>query len=591
LAATFRRGILVGLALVLAGVQAIPAQDSSAAIMYPMEARYNIRVPMRDGITLSADVFRPRGNSKHPAIMIQTPYNNDSPRAMEQAWSFVKRGYAYVAVDVRGRYDSDGEFRPFRDGPDGSDVLNWIAKQPWSNGKVATRGASYSGKTQWEVAKQNNPHHTAILSYVSPADDFRDASRYNGVPKLDLMFTWMMGMYGRVNQSSAGWNWGKVMQGLPLNTLDSAAGRDIGFWRAAMEHDRLDDYWMESEVTGFYDRFDIPSFNVTGWYEGQLKGQVQNYVNTVKTSKNPSDHMLIVGPWLHGVNRNQKIGERDAGPGAIIDLDGIESRWVDHRMLGTADPGLPNVLYFLPVKNEWRAATAWPIPGTRFTSFYLSSGGKANTLNGDGKLLQGKPPRGGAATDSYTYDPADPVMSFSSRTAGARGGLPQGSVDNRKAEERQDVLVYTSDPLKEGMEITGPVRGTVYISTDVVDTDITMKLLDVYPDGRALNLAEGIARAKYRNSYSKPELMTPGQVYKIDVELFPTSNYFEAGHSIRIEIASSDFPNFARNLNTENSDTGTAMKVAHTKIHHSQQRPSEIVLPVVPSGASRVVTP
>ena len=584
------RGLATFVALLSLGTNAVQAQDSSV-VEHPMFVRYNVRVPMRDGVHLSINVFRPRTKTKHATVMILTPYGKDLGKPFDEAWSFVKQGYAFVSIDARGRYDSDGSFTPNRgDGPDGSDVMNWIARQPWSDGRIATYGGSYLGKVQWEMAKQNNPHHVAIMSYVSPADDWNDESRYNGVPKLDLMYTWMMGMYGRVGHPAAGFDWGKIMRGLPLTSLDSAAGRDMPFWREVMKHDRLDAFWQPSQMTGNYDKFDIPSFNVTGWYEGQLKGAVQNYTNAVKHSKTPDAHMLVVGPWLHGVNRNQVIGERDAGPHAIINLDSIRDAWLASRLLGAPKQDLPHVLYFLPVKNEWHSAISWPLPGTTFTSYYLASGGTANTLNGDGTLgadasMQRAP------SDTFTYDPANPTPSLSSRTAGARGGLPQGSVDNRKNEERPEVLVYTSEPLAQGMEVTGPVRATVYISSNVVDTDIALKVLDVYPDGRAHNLTEGIARAKYRNSYSKPELMTPGQVYKIDVELFPMSNWFEAGHRIRLELASSDFPNFARNLNTANSDSGTEMKVAHTKILHSRQYPSTIVLPVVGPGQTVTLVP
>ena len=294
--------------------------------------------------------------------------------------------------------------------------------------------------------------------------------------------------------------------------------------------------------------------------------------------------MLVIGPWLHGVNRNRVIGERDAGPQAIIDLDRVRDRWLDHQMLGAPAPDYARFLYFVPIKNEWRAAAAYPVPGTEFRPNYLESQGRANTLLGDG-VLRMQP--GSGRADEYTYDPRNPVLSQSSRTSGARGGLPQGSVDNRAVETRADVLVYTSAPLTEGMEITGPVQAKIYLSTDVPDTDITVKLLDVYPDGRAHNLSEGIARAKYRTSYSAPEPMVAGQVYELTVELFPTSNYFEAGHRVRIEVSSSDFPNFARNLNTMDSDTGTEMRTARTRIHHTRQYPSHVVLPVIPAGASR----
>lgn len=580
------RAVLGSVGLMGAVLGALPAAAQDAPVSeHPMTVRYNLLLPMRDGVRLSVDVFRPQGNGRHPAVFELTPYNNDGERTMAEAWHFVRRGYAFVTADARGRYDSEGSFTPYRnDGPDGSAIMDWIVAQPWSNGRIATMGGSYLGKVQWQMAKQRNPAHVAIVSYVAPADDFHDGSRYNGIPKLDLMFTWMMGMDGRVNQTRTGWHWGRVMQGLPLHTLGGRVGRDVAFWREVMEHDRLDEFWTPVQMRGTYESFDIPSFNVTGWYEGQLKGQIQNYVHAARTSASPGDHMLVVGPWLHGVNRNRVVGERDGGPEAIIDLDRLRDQWLDHRMLGAPRPDLPNVLYFLPVKNEWRGAQAWPIPGTELVKYYLDSGGRANTLLGDGVLRPGQPGRG--PPDRYTYDPARPVPSASSRTAGARGGLPQGAVDHRAVETRQDVLVYTSEPLTAAMEITGPVTATIYIATNVPDTDVAVRLMDVAPDGRSLNLAEGMARAKYRSSYERPEPLVPGRVTAIEVELFPTSTWVQAGHRIRVDVTSSDFPNFGRNLNTMSSDTSTAMRVAETRVEHTAAHPSHIVLPVVPAGAT-----
>lgn len=579
-----RPPFVLSLALAMVTWPERSSAQQSEVIEYPMVVRYNLKIPMRDGVHLSVDVFRPRDESKHPVVFELTPYNNDGERVMANAWHFVKRGYAFVTADARGRYDSEGTFVPYRhDGTDGSDIMTWVTQQPWSNGTIATMGGSYLGRDQWQMAKEHNPAHRAMVSYVSPADDFNDGSRFNGVPKLDLMFTWMMGMDGRVNQSRTGWNWGEVMRRLPLNTLGQVAGRDVAFWREVMEHDRLDDFWTALQMTGFYDTFDIPSFNVTGWYEGQLKGQVQNYVNAVKHSKSPGEHMLVIGPWLHGVNRNRVVGERDGGPQAIIDLDRLRDAWLDARMLGAPKPDLPNVVYFLPVKNEWRKAAAWPIPGTQFTTFYLDSRGKANTLLGDGVL---QTTAGSGPADRYSYDPNNPVPSFTSRTAGARGGLPQGAVDHRALETRADVLVYTGQPLPTATEITGPVKATIYFAADVLDTDIAVKLMDVAPDGRSLNIAEGIARAKYRKSYAQPAPLVPGEVTGLEVELFPTSTWFEAGHRIRIEVTSSDFPNFGRNLNTMNSDSGTEIKVAQIRVEHTTKFPSHIVVPIVPAGAS-----
>jgi len=565
---------------------AVEAQGSADFVRHPMEVRHHVQVPLRDGVHLSADVYRPPSGGPHPAVFTHTPYNNNSERTLEVAWSYVRRGYAYVITDARGRHDSEGEFFPYRDdGRDGSDVMDWIAEQPWSNGRIVTLGGSYTGKNQWLMAREGNPHHEAIVSYVSGAHEFLDGARFNGVPKLDLRYTWIMGMDGRVNQDRSEWRWDRLMWELPLVTLDAEGGRDIPAWRDLMRHDSLDAFWHPSGVLPEeYEGFDIPSFSVTGWYEGQLKGAVQHYTNATLTADDPDEHTLIVGPWLHGVNRDRVIGERDAGPDAIIDLDGIRDAWMDHRFLGRPGPDLPQVAYFVPGRNVWRGAERFPVPGTQFTEYYLDSGGQANTLAGDGRLENGSP--GSGPPDRYSYDPKNPVLSVSSRTSGARGGLPQGSVDNRAVETRSDVLVYTSETLSEGLEVTGPVRARIYFSTDVEDTDITVKLLDVLPDGRAHNITEGIARAKYRNSYRSPDPLEPGEIYALDVELFPTSNWFAPRHRIRVEVSSSDFPNFARNLGHINSDTGSEIRAARTQIHHSPEYPSHIVLPVVPEGAT-----
>lgn len=568
--------------ILLAGA-AVPSLAAQAQFSeFDMTVQYNAKVRMPDGVHLSADIYRPKGSGAYPAIMELTPYSNVNDNTMQNAWPIVQRGYALVLVDARGRYDSEGTFDAWRtDGVDGNAMLSWIAAQPWSNGKVATRGGSYGGMNQWLMARHSNPAHTAIVGYVAPSDGFLDMVRWNGIPKIDLAFTWLMGMDGRINQPRTGWKWQEVMRQLPVISLDSLVGRHVTTWREWMRNDVLNDYWAPFNMLGTYERFDIPSLNVTGWYDGQLPGTLKHYTNSVRTGT-AEDHKLIIGPWLHGVNRGTSIGDREYGPLATIDLNRIRDEWVDHVMLGRPRPPTPNVLYFVPVRNEWRQADAWPVPGTQFTSLYLDSRGSANTSPDDGVLRRDRP--GSGRYDEFVYDPRDPVPTISSRTAGARGGFRQGSVDSRSVQSRPDVLVYTSAPLTEGIEITGPIKAVIHFSTDVPDTDITVKLLDVEPDGRAMFLTEGIARARYRESYSNPTLLQPGEIYALEVEMVPTANYFAPGHRIQIEVSSSDFPNYARNLNTGlHNETSVETRVARTRIHHDGQRPSHIVLPIVPS--------
>lgn len=559
---------------------------------------YDVKVPMRDGIRLSADVFLPEGDGRYPAMFNMTPYGTVPHAEVMEAIAarFVRSGFAYVAVDVRGRYDSEGEWyaHPPGEAKDGSDVISWIAAQPWSDGKVATIGHSYSGWNQWLIAKERNPHHVAMVSSGSPVDLFVDWPNLDGVLSLQPIATWALGMmYGRGGAADAVPEpeipWEKALWHLPLSDLDKAmTGRKLAFWQDWLTRDSLDDFWSALQLTGKYEQIQIPTFNVTGWYDGRLKGQVAAYLGIMKTTRNPSDHFLLIGPWLHSpVGQAPKFAMRDFGPQGNLDVDAIRIRWLEHVVMGKSRPSLTGALYFLQVANEWRQSSAWPIPGTAFTRYYLDSAGGANTLKGDGMLRMDGP--GSGPADRFTYDPANPVSTNWSPTR-ANGILPSEPQDNRAVEERPDVLVYSTPSLAGAMEVTGPVTATIYFATDVPDTDITVKLLDVDAAGVAYQLSYGIARARYRDSYAKPSLLESGRVYSVDIELQPTSNYFEAGHRIRIEVSSSNFPFYARNLNTgANNNTTTEMRVAHTRIMHSREHPSHIVLPIVPAGSARTV--
>jgi len=581
---TFRTFLLAGASLALAVAGSVAQADQPSAQASPPQvgfrypntiAQYDVGITMPDGVRLSATVLRPADDQKHPTVFLQTPYGKDASAA--QVIDFVNRGYAYVSVDVRGRFDSGGDFAPFRDAADGAHVLDWIAQQDWSNGQVATIGASYSGNSQWNLWRERNPHQSAIVSYVAPADGFGDFVRFNGVPKLDLIFTWMMQEYGRVNHPHEveDFDWGQVMAALPLSTIDQRAGRRVQAWEDAMREDRFGPYWQPLQATGNTPGRDIPTFNVTGWYDGQLLGAVRNYENARGHSATPGNHVLVIGPWLHDVNRNRVIGALDAGPQAIIDLDSLRDRWMDHVLLGREAPTHKNFIYFLPALNQWRQADAFPIPGTQYRSMRLSSGGHANTAAGDGTF--GPEPPGDEPPDRFRYDPADPVPSRGGHVVGG------GVADQRPNLERADVLVYTSEPLAADLELTGPITGTIHLATSAVDTDVVAVLSDVRPDGYTQNLVETVVRGRFLASYTSPRLLEPGRVYAFPLDLRAISHVVAAGHRLRLHVTSSDFPRYARNLGTGEGVTGTRTVVADQTLYHDAEHPSHVVLPVVPS--------
>lgn len=553
-----------------------------------MIVEHDVRIDTRDRVSLSADVYRPDDAGRHPTLLELTPYGNDARGGLDDVDRFVRRGYAFVIVDVRGRFDSDGEFVPFRnDGRDGSDVIDWIASQAWSNERVATYGGDYAATNQRLIALERNPRHVAIVSTGATFDDWRDGTRYDGVPRLESAFSRHMQLAGRTMPSIAHGRWLEALQTLPLATLDRRAGHASRSWQEAMKHDRFDRHWKSlSAATGA--DIALPSLHVTGWHDGRLRGTLAAYASHVRATGNAADHVLIVGPWGPYANdpTRRRLGERDAGPSSLIALDGIVDAWLAPHTRDAPRARLPNAVYFLPVQNAWHAAEAWPLSSTRFTDYFLTSRGRANSRYGDG-LLDATPPAS-AGFDAFVYDPARPVPSESSRAAISTSARLAGPVDHRTVQERADVLVYTSPPLEAGLEITGPVTATIYFSTDARDTDIAVRLTDVAPDGRALNLTEGIARARYRTSWESPEKLEPGRVYALTVELYPTSNFFEREHRIRVEVSSSDFPNFGRNLNTgANNETTTKMRIARTRVHHGAGTPSSITLPVIPTALPR----
>ena len=534
---------------------------------------------MRDRTELSADIYRPVGEGKFPVILNRTPYTKAGGSTFKIAQYFVSHGYVYVAMDVRGRGDSDGTFEPYRhDGQDGYDAIEWLAVQPWSTGKVGTIGGSYNGRIQWLTAIQQPPHLTAMIVLASPSDPFVEWP--TGQP-LPMDISWYHFTAGHVLQNMEVVDWKKLYEHLPLITMDEAMGRPNRFWKDEVAHAKLDSWWEDLRYQNKYDRVRVPVLNISGWYDDEQVGTPLNYIG-VTTKGSPairSSQKLLVGPWPHAINSTTKLGTVEFGPTAVIDMNAYWLRWFDHWLKGS-DSGFmkePPVRIFVMGENVWRDENEWPIARTQWTKYFLHSNGQANTLTGNGTLSSAEP--ASEPTDSYSYDPANPVR-FITDPSFAQIGGPD---DYREVEQRPDVLVYTSDALTEDMEVCGPLRVHLSAASSARDTDFMAKVIDVWPNGFAQRLNDGMVRARFREGMDKPSLIEPGRVYSYDLDLWNTCQLYQKGHRIRVEVSSSAFPKYDRNLNTgEALGQTTQMAVAQQKIYHDREHPSYVILPIVP---------
>jgi putative CocE/NonD family hydrolase len=547
---------------------------------------FDQRVSMRDGITLSADVYRPNdsaGNSRqYPVILTRTPYMKLSERMLVPAKYFAERGYIFVAMDVRGRGDSDGVFIPYiNEGQDGYDAIEWCASQQWSDGNVGTIGSSYPGCIQWLAALRRPPHLKAMVVRVTPSDPFVETP--TGLPS-PMTLCWLHYVSGRMNQLMEAVYWEQVYEHLPLITMDDRAGRQNPHWRAHIEHPQLEDYWAPLCYQDKFDQVDVPVLHISGWYDDEQIGTPLNYIGMTTRSATPAaraSQRLLMGPWGHVVNTVAKLGEVDFGPQALIDLRGEELRWFNRWLKGYTNISITAeefpVRIFVMGVNEWRNEREWPLARTQWTPFYLRSGGRANSRFGDGSLSTARP--GDEPVDTYRYDPTYPVPFITDPTSSQIGGPD----DYSAIERRDDVLVYVTEPLTKEIEITGPIRVDLYASSSAPDTDFMAKLVDVWPSGFAQRLCDGMVRSRFREGMDRPFLIEPGKVYHYTINCWNTSQLFKAGHRIGLEIASSAFPKFDRNLNT-GAPLGvtTEMAVAEQRIYHDEEHPSSVVLPIIP---------
>jgi putative CocE/NonD family hydrolase len=559
---------------------------------------YDLKATMRDGVRLSADVFLPCRGGAFPTLLLRTPYESlHEPHIDWAAW-WAKRGYAVVIQDCRGRFESEGVFQPYRDdGPDGHDTLEWIADQSWCNGKIGTSGRSYGGLFQWQLAPYRSPYLTAMAPQVIMGDYFKDCHRVGGAVQWTLtgfasvIFTTSVSLIQRGATHIFGNS--DYYRHLPLMTLDEATiGRVVPWYREWCEHVLYDDYWKAINTEDKLDQIDVPIRQQAAWYDPYTAPALRtwNGMRARGFSQHARENQSVyVIPWTHHLPDGSKLGDLDFGPSAAVDLKEDDLRWFDYWLKGldTRITSEPPIKLFVMGENRWRFEHEWPLARTQFTRFFLHSGGRANSLYGDGTLSMDPP--AAEPPDRFEYDPAHPVPTLGGNNSTwtwmkfAQEPIYPGPIDQRPLERRDDVLVYTTAVLSSDVEVTGPLEAVVFAESTCRDTDFTAKLVDVYPDGRAIHLAEGIVRARHRFSLESMELLVPGEVAEYRIELAPTSNVFLKGHHIRVEISSSNFPRFDRNLNTgEDIFRGTRMQTAQQTVLHSAQYPSHIVLPVIP---------
>lgn len=566
----------------------------------PMSALETIRVdthvavPMRDGVKLYADVYRPERDGTFPVLVIRTPYGVRREGVDATVIRMAQQGYVVVNQDVRGRYESEGAWEPFRnEGLDGHDTIEWAARQPWSNGKVGTQGGSYLGHVQWRAASQSPTHLVTLFPAVASTSIYKNWAYLGGAFRLSFNYGWgvvrmpfriMLPQYWHTEPyAPPEWTYDKILLHLPLKDGDLENGHvPVQHYRDWLRHQSYDDYWREISDEERFSNIKVPAHTAGGWYDIFLAGTINGFTGMRRSGGSEMarrESKMIVGPWGHGAS--QKFGEMDFGPAAMRNLVDRELRWYDHYLKGK-DNGIdrePPVEIFFMGANRWSYAQDWPLPGTRFTPYYLSSGAKANSAQGDGRLSTEKP--AGAVSDQYVYDPHNPAPTLGGNNC---CGSPTvaGPHDQREVESRQDVLVYSSEPLKQPLAVAGPVKLKLYAASDGRDTDWVAKLVDVFPNGRAINVAEGILRARFRKGLDKMELLSPNAAYEFEVDMTGTANVFLAGHRIRVDVTSSNFPQFDRNPNT-GADLGSSgdIRVARQTVFHTSEQPSHILLPVV----------
>lgn len=559
------------------------ARSSGSQRLQDVRVLHDQRVPTRDGITLSADVYLPLSAGPLPTIVQWTPYESTRERFISWGVWFAQRGYAAVVVDVRGRYESEGRFTAFEhDGRDAHDTLTWAAGREWCNGHIGTWGRSYGALVQWQLMHLGHPNLTCIAPQVIHDDYFWDGYWTGGAFQVALTLgaaaLWSSALSLITGPTAADLVLNdRVFAHLPLIELDEVTiGRKVDYWRTWWEHQENDEYWHQFRHRP--ETVTVPIFQQGGWFDPYSGSHLRTFAAI--GDRVPS--RVLMGPWSHEEEVETFGGDVDLGPQAVTVIREHELVFYDRYLKGIGNDWeeRPPLELFVVGANDWRAEHEWPLAGTEPTPFYLRRGA---SLGLDA-------PQPGEPADRYAYDPADPVPTIGgvnsvlTMTQGAQTPVVPGPRDQRTLERRDDVLCYTSEPLERDLEVVGPVEMVLYAASSARDTDFVVRLCDVHPDGRSIFVTEGIIRARYRNSNEgdSTELLEPNEVAEYRIRCYPAANRFRSGHRLRLDVTSSSFPRFSRNLNTgEDVGTGTRMQVAHQTVLHTDVYPSHMLLPVV----------
>jgi hypothetical protein len=601
----FKRAIAIALFAAVSSTPFLPIAVEAAPPKGPCTVSKQVDVPakMRDGVTLLADVYSPTEPGSYPVLLMRLPYNKRAAQTYVYASPefYASQCYIVAIQDVRGQYASQGVFYAFQNEmQDGYDSVEWAASLPRSDGKVGMYGFSYVGATQWLAAVMRPPHLVAISPAMTSSDYYDGWSYEGGAWSLAFEESWPIQTIALVSARRTGeqsavakindatGTISKTYEYLPLKDypwLSPGLPAVAGYFYDWLAHDTWDDYWRQWSIRKDYGRVQVPALNFDGWYDVFLNGAVENYIGMRKEGGSDtarSGGRLVIGPYLH-LPWTRKSADVDFGSEADNPIEDLQVAWFDHWLKGKdngADKA-PPVRVFVMGADRWRDATDWPIPGTQFTSYYLHSLGEANSSGGNGRISIDKP-AADEPPDHYVYDPANPVPSRGGHSCCTPDVAPVGPANQADVEGRADVLNYSTPPLDHAVEVTGPVSLTLYASSSAVDTDWTAKLVDVFPDGRAINLNNGIIRARYRDSLERTSPITPGQIYKYVINVWPTGNVFLPGHQIRLEVSSSNFPHYDRNPNTGHPfGVDAAMWAASQTIYHDAEHASVLTLPIM----------